>query len=325
MAQLIKLSDYVSRYEQDLSHYTTQFIRLKRYQWNRLKLQWESGAFDDWVEEEEPIVEEPTFFEKLFQPFKKKVKEDDEKEVDEGEEERAQRGIEEEFEQFQTPYMRPQTVHQLKKQYYDQLYEFQMKWASSTLMSHSRVHSQYRHDSFLRELIQQLPDSYLVMYEPIIQVKKAPIEMNIILLTPVQCITMTLVEQENYAVFVGSGDRFWSRKHRQEESRMLSPMIELNRNAKIIQALFQEHGIEFPVEKVLLSRTGYIDYPGAPYDVSVVDRKSYAEWFDRLGQSISPVKSNQYRAANRLLLQAQTTASSQLFGPSEEEVEEEER
>ena len=44
MAQLVKLLDYVSRYEHDLSRYPSQYIRLKRYQWERMKTQWENGA-----------------------------------------------------------------------------------------------------------------------------------------------------------------------------------------------------------------------------------------------------------------------------------------
>ena len=38
MAQLVKLLDYVSRYENDLSRYPTQYIRLKKYQWERMKI-----------------------------------------------------------------------------------------------------------------------------------------------------------------------------------------------------------------------------------------------------------------------------------------------
>ena len=44
MAQLVKLADYISRYENDLTRYPTQFIRLKRYQWKRIKNQWEHGV-----------------------------------------------------------------------------------------------------------------------------------------------------------------------------------------------------------------------------------------------------------------------------------------
>ena len=43
MAQLIKLQDYVSRYESDLSRYPSQFVRIKKQQWEKLKSAWEAG------------------------------------------------------------------------------------------------------------------------------------------------------------------------------------------------------------------------------------------------------------------------------------------
>ena len=43
MAQLVKLQDYISRYQIDLARYPTQFVRLKKNQWGRIKRQWELG------------------------------------------------------------------------------------------------------------------------------------------------------------------------------------------------------------------------------------------------------------------------------------------
>ncbi|NLY79377.1 MAG: NERD domain-containing protein, partial [Lysinibacillus sp.] len=37
MAQLVKLQDYISRYEIDLTRYPTQYVRLKRTQWDKVK------------------------------------------------------------------------------------------------------------------------------------------------------------------------------------------------------------------------------------------------------------------------------------------------
>lgn len=44
MAQLVKIQDYISRYEIDLTRYPTQFVRLKKVQWERIKHQWETGG-----------------------------------------------------------------------------------------------------------------------------------------------------------------------------------------------------------------------------------------------------------------------------------------
>src|SRR5690625_3594842 len=41
MAQLIKLRDYISRYETNPFHYPTQFIRLKQENWRKLVKAWQ--------------------------------------------------------------------------------------------------------------------------------------------------------------------------------------------------------------------------------------------------------------------------------------------
>ncbi len=73
MAQLVKLLDYVSRYENDLSRYPTQYIRLKTSQWKRMKIQWEHGAdLSDWrisPEEPEEQIEEGKWYSPLFRLF----------------------------------------------------------------------------------------------------------------------------------------------------------------------------------------------------------------------------------------------------------------
>ena len=59
MAQLVKMLDYISRYENDLSRYPTQYIRLKKYQWERMKTQWENGAdLTEWQQEDAEELEE---------------------------------------------------------------------------------------------------------------------------------------------------------------------------------------------------------------------------------------------------------------------------
>jgi hypothetical protein len=43
MAQLIKLQDYVSRYEQDPYQYPARFIQLKKKNWNNVRASFEKG------------------------------------------------------------------------------------------------------------------------------------------------------------------------------------------------------------------------------------------------------------------------------------------
>lgn len=56
MAQLVKLQDYISRYQINLKRYPSQFVRLKQIQWERMKKEWETGAeIEQWEHESEEL------------------------------------------------------------------------------------------------------------------------------------------------------------------------------------------------------------------------------------------------------------------------------
>lgn len=315
MAQLVKLSDYVSRYETDLTRYPNQFLRLKKYQWHRMRVQWETGGIQSIEHEEqieETVVNEKKKFSSLFRLFKR------EKEVGEPEE------IDEETDDFDfNPNFvyQPNSPEQLRKLYLDQLFHFQIKWASSTLMDKSRVAPRYMRDSLLRSFLQELPDSYLLFYEPIIRLQRAPIELDILVITPVECMCITVVEEEDLAAFSDVDNRFWLKRVGDKETKILNPLISLNRMAKIVSQLFNEKGIEFPVRKYLISRNGFIDYPLGSYDLDIIDRRSYEEWFHSIQTMSTPLKFTQFRAAQSILDVGETTAMSLLL-EEEESVEE---
>lgn len=318
MAQLVKLLDYISRYENDLTRYPTQFIRLKRKQWDRMKIQWESGESHTLLDD---LIEEPEFEEHLekrrfpfrFNFFGKRQEVPIEEEVQEIKEE--------EFDFTPNILYKPKTIEELRRLYVDQLFHFQMKWASSTLLDESKVDPKYLRDPILRAFTQRLPDSYLLFYEPIVKLKKAPIQMDVILITPVECMCITVLNQENMAVYVGSSERFWTKKVGSKDLKVLNPLIALNRNEKIIHKLFAESDIQFPVKKYLLSENGYIDFPNAPYDCKVIDKRSYEEWFASLSTIATPLKLAQFQAAKSILDVVQTTTKSRLREEVTEESE----
>ncbi|MDS9471786.1 nuclease-related domain-containing protein [Sporosarcina pasteurii] len=312
MAQLVKLLDYVSRYENDLTRYPTQFLRLKQYQWNRMKIQWETGAehTSSGSEKEREMDEgeenRQNLFASLFRLFK-------------GSKEESEKDSHEIIEEDESLHFNPNVIYnpgsieQLRQHYLDQLFNFQIKWASSTLMEQSRVAPKYMRDSLLRSFLQSLPDSYLLFYEPIIKLQKAPVELDIILITPVECMCITVLEEEDLAAFSGSGSRFWTKRHGAEEVKVLNPLLSLNRMTKIIAQLFKEQEIDFPIKRYLISRNGYIDYPMGGFDLEVIDRRYYGEWFDSIGKLSTPLKYAQFRAAQAILDVGQTTAINRLL------------
>ncbi|WP_438311604.1 NERD domain-containing protein [Sporosarcina sp. FA9] len=315
MAQLVKLLDYISRYENDLTRYPTQFIRLKKYQWDRMKIQWESGldhsAWQKRPEEIEP--EEENRFAGMLKVFRRKNSVKELEETIDTKEDDENFGFEPNI------IYNPTSVAQLRKLYLDQLFHFQIKWASSTLIDKSRVDSKYMRDSLLRSFALNLPDNYLLFYYPIIRLKNAIIDLEILIFTPVECMCISVIEDEDVAAFIGSGDRFWLKKVGETETKILNPFIGLDRMEKVVSSIFNSKGIDFPIRKYLISRNGYIDYPETSFNTQCVDRRTYEKWFTKLQKSSTPMKSNQFKAAEAVLDLGQTTAMSRLF-ESEEEV-----
>lgn len=319
MAQLVKLQDYISRYQIDLTRYPTQFVRLKKNQWERVKHQWESGEeIQKWehieTEAAEEAIGKPRFsFLKWFLPNQRQQEQEETQDVESID---VSNELDEDYIQEQETVLEfepnivynPQTFDELKRMFMDQFFHFQLKWASSTVREKSYVDPKYVRDSLLRTLLQGLPDSYLVFYLPILRIKKAPVELDILILTPTDCYIVKVLEEENLAVYIGSGDRFWTKKIGKKEKKTLSPMIDLTRTESIVTQLFQQEGIDLPIRKVILSRNGYIDYPGSVYGVQFVDKRKFPEWMQQMKRSVSPMKHIQIRAAQSILKSAETTS-----------------
>lgn len=318
LAQLVKLQDYVSRYQIDLARYPTQFVRLKKVQWDRVKNQWMSGeVIQQWehiddTEEEKESTSPFSFIKKLIPKKQPKSEEiEDIESVDVSSELLEEDEIpEEETTLTFEPNIvyQPETMEELKKMFLDQFFHFQIKWASSTLREKSYVEPKFLRDGFLRAILQRLPDNYLLFYYPIVQVKKAPVELDVIILTPVDCICITVLEEENAAVYVGDGDRFWTKKVGKNDSKLLNPFIQLNRMESIVSNIFSQNGVKLPIRKVLLTRNGYFDYPGTAFNIQLVDRREYPLFMQQLRRTSSPMKHNQIQAAQAILNTVQTTS-----------------
>lgn len=317
MAQLIKLQDYISRYEVDPKRYPTQYVRLKQSKWKRMKAEWEEPqeVVNDW--EEEFVIEDKlrvSFFDKI-NPFKRKKKDFD---YDQLEEEAIapiqQEDNEPEEEEIGFSFnpnllYRPQTVQELRRMYMDQLFAFQLNWASSTLREKSNIEPKYQRDTLLKQLLQDLPDTFFVFYEPIFLLQKAPVELGIVLLTPTDCYCIQAVEAEERAAFSGSqSDRFWSKLIGDSQRKIVNPMIGLNRMESVIKSIFEQHQVTMNIQKIVLSRNGYVDYPGSSYGVQFIDRRHFTTWFEQLAGNRAPMKHMQFRALEALVEHVQTTA-----------------
>jgi hypothetical protein len=305
VAQLIKLQDFISRYEMNVYRYPSQYIRLKKQHWIRLKTLWENGL----LTVPEPTPEQKNVQEKksFFNPLRKKK---DEEEINFEQAKPIQQEELTDDSGFSFEYQfgdQPIDEEDLKKKFLDQLLEIQIRWASSTIREKSFVNREFYEDQLLKYFLQRFPDNYLVLYQPVLLIQKAPVELDVIMISPIETWCITLVEGKENCVMIGSKDRFWIEKHTNEEKKILNPLIRLNRMEKIVQGIFQLNELELPIRKVVLNRTGYIDYPYGPADTMFVDKRDYEEWFAGLRRLSSPIKHDQLKAAKCLLQYCQTT------------------
>ncbi|MCP3741097.1 NERD domain-containing protein [Rossellomorea sp. BNER] len=320
MAQLIKLQDYASRYGNDLYRYPSQFVRLKKQQWENLKGQWENGD----TLSEEPINENkemkasmPAFVGKLKGILKRGFSAEDEVNNPPSILQDKTDGMDFTI----TINSVPATLDELKMVFLDQLYPFQLKWASSTLMEKSFVDQSYIQDERLRYLLQRFPDNMLVLYFPVFYIKKAPVEMEQILITPTDVWCLTFLEEEDQTVYLGSQKRFWYKKWGEKEGKVLNPMLSLRRMENIISQIFRHRNIEIPLKKAIISRNGFIDFPLVPHDLQLLDKRRYDEWFGQMRRQSSPIKNVQLKAAQSLLEYCQTTSFKRFLWEDQMDIE----
>src|SRR5690625_3537374 len=159
MAQLIKMYDYISRYEANPFHYPTQYIQLKRENWRKLNDMWENGP--SIVETEDESIKEIGKKRVRFNinPFARKLKVE---------------------EVIQVEQQLPKTKKELTQYFLNKLFPFQLKWATSTISQVSFTDKNVQNDLQLKYLLQSIPDIYLMMYYPIFNIQNVPIEGEII-------------------------------------------------------------------------------------------------------------------------------------------------
>jgi hypothetical protein len=305
MAQLIKLQDYVSRYSQDIYLYPSRYVRLKKKQWAGLKEKWENGP--DLHIENLPDPQQEEQSNKILHKLKSIVrqpepmKEEGFREHQEEQDHLIDSGALNSISNIKT-------IEELKQHFLDGLLPFQLKWASSTLTERSFIAKEFNNDPTLKFLLQRFPDTFLILYKPIFLLKKAPVEAELIIITPASAMCISIIEAEEDAAYVGSKDRFWIKKTRNKEKKILNPLIALNRTEKIVKTLFDMYGVDLPVQKLLISRNGFFDYPLQPYGVQFIEKRNFEEWFMTLRGMKSPLKHMQLKAAQVLLQYCQTTS-----------------
>lgn len=292
MAQLVKLFDYISRYESNPFHYPSQYIRLKNENWKKLQLQWENEQTRgiDYFQHEKKQNEQQK--KARWNPFKKESNE---------------QVYEKETEQ-PMPELLPSTKKQLTQYFLNQLYPLQIKWATSTISHESFTNITFRDTEILKYFLQRFPDIYLLLYYPIFNIKNAPIDGEIILISPVDIEIISLINKEADAVITAANDRSWVIELHGKEKRMISPVIALKRSEQIIRSILQHKEIELPIKKSIISQSNHILYSAEPYQTQIIGKRDYENWFTAKRNFKSSLKSVQIKAMDAILQHCQTSA-----------------
>lgn len=258
MAQLIKLENYVSRYEMDIYQYPGQFLRIKKQRWEKLQSR----------RERESVSGEPN------------IQSQDE-----------------------------QHLKVLKREFGEDVFFYQLRWASSTLREKSFLDPKYRFDSWLKFFLLRIPDNYLLMYHPVFRVRQAPVELDIIMISPMAVWCVTLLHGDQGNVYQGDSSRFWRKIEDGRVDKVLSPMLSNLRSYRLISQLVKKYEVEpLPMRRVILSPNCFIEYPDAPNGVEVVDCRMAQSWLAKMRNQPSPLKFKQLKTASILLRHCQTVS-----------------
>ena len=309
MAQLIKLQDYVSRYEQDIYRYPSQFIKLKKQQWEKIKAAYLDGELEQLFSQsyENQLIDAAYEEEKtsLFQKVKGIFRRKQEEGIVEVEETPSK---DDNIFSLHIP-SDTASLEDLKHTFLNQLLHFQMKWGSSTIHEKSFVDDTFFLDEKLRFFLQRFPDTFLVMYKPVFRLKNAPVEVDVIVISPMDAWCITFLEAEEDAAFIGSSEKFWLRRHHKyPDKKVLNPFLAVNRMGSIVKQLFDLYDVTLPIKKVVLSRNGYIDYP-TQFDIELLDKRKFPDWFEQMRRVSTPLKHQQLKGAQALLEYCQTTST----------------
>ncbi|GAE25787.1 hypothetical protein JCM9140_1803 [Halalkalibacter wakoensis JCM 9140] len=308
MAHLVKLEDSISRYQFDLNRYLSQFTRMKKERWYYLKTDWEqaqSETNNEW-NQVETVQGDQRRLHGLIQKMKSWSK-------------ISSKRHDEDVEQVDSNFHQ-KTLEEVKEEFLQELFHTQLRWANSALLEESTLHPKYKEDPWLHFFTQKLPDNYFVMYHPIFSVKQAPIELEVVLISPTEIYCISLLKGEKHSVFEASSDRFWTEFVNQSRTKRLSPLVSLSRMTGVMKSILEEANLSFPVRNIVLCKDGIIDNKIQGAKVELVDRRNFQTWYEKAKKHPSPIKSQQLKITSLLLDHCYTNSTEREADDEEQDV-----
>lgn len=287
MAQLIKLHNYISRYERGIYHYPGQFIRLKQEKWKKENMEWENTKKNP---VEKSVEESKTGWKNILKRNSKSHKE----------------AIDEEVNEVVMPSIL--TDKEKKQMFLDSLYPFQLKWASSTISQMSFLDGSFKQDEVLKYFLQRFPDTYLLFYHPVFTLKNVTMETDILLVGPYGIDIIKITESDRGHSYTALNERTWFIEADGIQKRILSPILSLNRTERVIKGILHLYGNDFPVRKIVLSRKNEIYSTDTMYNTSYISGQMYSDWLKQKREDAHLLKHRQLHVCELLLSHCDSVA-----------------
>ncbi|WP_444684037.1 hypothetical protein [Alkalicoccus luteus] len=304
MAQLVKLADYVSRYEIDIYRYPSRYVRLKKERWQRIKADWEATR----REGEGPLFqhyEEKGTWKKARMLLAKNWKKKTQEEMD----------LPSNWE------LRHQSVDALREQFVKELLSFQLNWASSTVSEISAIAPVHRNDPLLNWFLTSFPDTFFLFYEPVLMAGQAPVECDTLLLTPNELWVLHVLPGDGTTIYSSQGTRYWEKREGESRETLLHPSVSIRRTVTVLQQILQGSGIK--LKTAVLCPDGYID-TGKNNRLEFYDKRSMSLFQNSLRKMTTPIKADQLKAAEQLLDAGLTVSENRMDAEPENGVDSEE-
>lgn len=190
---------------------------------------------------------------------------------------------------------------EMKKKFRQMLLQFQIKWATSTLKHESYEPDKLTASEKFKFFMDEFPDTYLFMLQPVFKLDKALTEAEVMLFGPNRLYCISYIEKSRNSIISVQKSNFWTQTTGNQETKILSPYLSINRMSEIVKSVYGSEVFEYPVEYIVLAPHGYIEYDKKPTRITLVDQRNIEDWVSKLAGTRDPIKFRQLKAAETML------------------------
>ncbi|RYL93753.1 hypothetical protein EWI07_06185 [Sporolactobacillus sp. THM7-4] len=193
------------------------------------------------------------------------------------------------------------------------LFTMQLNWATRTAWERSGFPDEIRRMSWLRTLLHEVNDLTFVLYNPVIRIKSASVQLEPLVITSDTVWCVKPLTGEDSSVFQELTPRKWREIRTGTTREWLNPLISLNRTRVIVAAFLDHNKIGMKTRAAVYSPLSYIEFVHSSRTTAVDIRNAHV-WYRELSMHSLMMKSEQILTADALLQACETEAVSRFQG-----------